>query len=369
MPPTPSVSHLRASRERRGLSQRALAEAAGISRQSLFAIESGGADPSVSVALALAAALELPVEALFGAAPAPAGSVRAELAARAAAGVRVALAFLGERWVAHPLDHSAQGPGLSADGVLRAGGAAGARAQVELLKPPELARDNVLLAGCDPGLGVLADRLNRATGPGRFVWLCVGSGAALEALRARQVHVAGIHLGPNAPAAHKALGGHPVSLVTLARWETGLAVAKGNPRRLTGAGQLSRPGIRLVSRERGAGARLLLERALAASGVEPRRVLGRAREAHSHFEAAFTVAVGAADAAVAMGPAAIALGLDFVPWGSERFDLVLPAESASDPRVVRLREALAGASFRRELGALGGYDTSESGREASAGGP
>src|ERR1700728_1969579 len=57
---------LRMARQTRGLSQQQLAGMAGITRQAVSAVESGHSDPSLRVALALASALGVTVEELFG---------------------------------------------------------------------------------------------------------------------------------------------------------------------------------------------------------------------------------------------------------------------------------------------------------------
>ena len=57
---------LRIARQTRGFSQQQLAGMAGVSRQAVSAVESGHSDPSLRVALALAQALGLSVEQLFG---------------------------------------------------------------------------------------------------------------------------------------------------------------------------------------------------------------------------------------------------------------------------------------------------------------
>jgi DNA-binding XRE family transcriptional regulator len=54
------------ARNRAGLSQQALADRIGIGRQSLLRIEAGNQDPSVSIALAIAAAVHEPIETLLG---------------------------------------------------------------------------------------------------------------------------------------------------------------------------------------------------------------------------------------------------------------------------------------------------------------
>ena len=54
------------ARQTRGFSQQQLAGMAGVSRQAVSAVEAGHSDPSLRVALALAQALGMSVEELFG---------------------------------------------------------------------------------------------------------------------------------------------------------------------------------------------------------------------------------------------------------------------------------------------------------------
>ena len=61
-----SGPRLRLARQMRGFSQQQLAGMAGVSRQAVSAVEAGHSDPSLRVALALAAALGMTVEELFG---------------------------------------------------------------------------------------------------------------------------------------------------------------------------------------------------------------------------------------------------------------------------------------------------------------
>jgi DNA-binding XRE family transcriptional regulator len=62
----PNGAQLRLARQARGLSQQQLAGVAGVTRQAVSAVESGHSDPSLRVALALARALGMTVEDLFG---------------------------------------------------------------------------------------------------------------------------------------------------------------------------------------------------------------------------------------------------------------------------------------------------------------
>jgi putative transcriptional regulator len=59
------ASSLNAVRTERGITQEALAEKVGVSRQTIIAIEKGKYTPSVSLALRLAKAFNMHVEDLF----------------------------------------------------------------------------------------------------------------------------------------------------------------------------------------------------------------------------------------------------------------------------------------------------------------
>jgi molybdate-binding protein len=81
------------------------------------------------------------------------------------------------------------------------------------------------------------------------------------------------------------------------------------------------------------------------------------------MEVAQAIAMGAADAGIAIRSAAAAYGLGFIPLAVERFDLVIPRAMATDPRVERLVDTLGSTTFRRELDTVGGYITRESGHQ------
>ena len=84
--------------------------------------------------------------------------------------------------------------------------------------------------------------------------------------------------------------------------------------------------------------------------------------ARSHHAVAQAVALGAADAGVATRSAAAAFGLHFVPLTEDRFDLCIPQPLLEDERILALLDTLRSDAFRRELGALGGYGVSRTGR-------
>jgi putative molybdopterin biosynthesis protein len=208
----------------------------------------------------------------------------------------------------------------------------------------------------------LAARLNRSSGPGRFIWLPLSSRASLRALGEGETHVAGIHLGrggehDNTAAVRRHLPGQRTCLVTLTTWETVLATRDADLR----PRDLARPDVRIAVREPGSGARAVLERALRSETIAPQKRLRGAIVARSHLEVARMIADGKADAGVTLRATATAHGLAFSPLETERFDLVLPADSRHDRRVARLLDTLTHAGFRAEISSLDGHDPREAG--------
>lgn len=360
------TNRVRERRELLGLSQVALAQAASLTRQSVGAIEAGRATPAVDVALRLARALGCPVEALFGLPEPETLRVEPSEPSRARGSERVALAELGGRWVSYPLARGEAGraaDGLSDKKTKQASG------QVELLGTLAEARENVILMGCAPALSLLADRLNARPGPGRFLWFSRSSTQALEALSRRQTHVAGLHLvdgktgEANVPDVRRQVVPPGVALITLAGWEAGLVTAPGNPHAIRTAESLGQPGLRLVTREAGSGARRLLERELVGAGL-PLRLASSPVQAAGHLEVAHLIALGVGDVGIATQDAALVFGLPFIPLARERYDLAIPLDALTEPRLLRMLDTLSTATFRRELTSLG-YDTGPSGERVA----
>jgi molybdate-binding protein len=195
----------------------------------------------------------------------------------------------------------------------------------------------------------------------------MGSTDALAELARKTVHLAGVHLRDssgvfNLPFLRKHLGRTRTQVVTLAFWEMGLLVARGNPKSIRSVSDLARKDVSIVNREKGSGARGLLDRRLGEAGVRPSEVSGYDRVLRLHTEVGRRVVEGSADAAVAPRSVARLLGLDFIPLETERYDLVLDRALADDHASVnRLLDALSTRAMRREIDALGGYDTTHTG--------
>lgn len=353
-------NHLKRQRKAAGMSQNALAERVGVSRQAILAVEAGRNVPSTSLGLKLAYALGCSVEDIFRLAPE--AGIRAHLAPadrHTDGNARVALGKVGGRWIAHRLP--AHGI-AAADAVITAAGGDDTAVVTPLVDSTSL-DNNILVAGCAPLLGAVGRRVDQRFSDARVTWLPTGNRRSMRLLAAGLVHVAGLHLssdeggGATAKAAKRALPRRRLLVVNLTRWRLGLAVAPGNPMGLETGADLMRTGVRLVRREEGTGAHQLAARLTEGASDEP----GGGPSAAGHREVARMVRSGAADAGITIESAALAEGMDFVPLVNETFDLIVPADIAAGPPVSRLIETLDDPAFRAEVEHLPGYDSSQSG--------
>ena len=289
--------------------------------------------------------------------------------------VRVRLGRVGGTVVATPLP---RGAGVltslvRADGLLVVpagveGHHAGDEVTVELLRGlGEIGRTIVAIGSHDLVLDMAASALRAADPLVTLASSNVGSLGGLVALRDGLCHVAGSHLldpatGENTlPYVDKLLG-EDAAVVRLVHRDQGLIVAPGNPLGLTGIEDLTRPDLRYVNRQRGAGTRALLDHELGRHGLDASAITGYAREEHTHLAVAAAVAAGRADTGLGILAAARAFGLDFVPVAREPYDLVLRASTLDDGLLAPLWTLLARPDFRAEVEALGGYSCAETGR-------
>ena len=366
--PGANGARLRLARQARGFSQQQLAGMAAVSRQAVSAVESGHSDPSLRVALALAQALGMTVEELFGPGEAARPVPALPLAPLPGDQARVALAPVGDQFVALPLTgDTAAGMGFIAAGGLaaRPGLASQTRGPAGPIdvQPIGPARPTLVVAGCDPALPLLATPLSLLDPPVAFAWWPCGSTEALRLAAAGLVHVAGVHLrdarGEYNTAASWLPGGAEV--VGFTAWREGLVTSPALAATVTGLDALARARLRLVNREPGAEARRVLDRERERLGLDPAELPGYHTRAAGHLQVASAVAAGLADAGVASEPAACAYGLGFVPLADERFDLVLPGQHLGSREVQGLLKVLTSPWLLAQLAGLSGYDPSACG--------
>ena len=370
-------TRLRLARQARGLSQQHLAGMAGVTRQAVSAVESGHSDPSLRVALALSDALGMTVEELFGPGD-PAVPVQARpVAAAGAEGSRVALAAVGDGFVALPLHaDTAARAGFGPAGGLVVGGPAsgGTTGDVAMsdgvpgsiaVRPIGPPRPTLVVAGCDPALPLLETPLALLDPPVAFAWWPCGSREALRLAAAGMVHAAGVHQPGHAggyqhyeqDAQVEIPGG--AETVGFTSWREGLVARAATG--IRGLDDVASRGLRMVNREPGAQARALLDQERLRLRLDPAELPGYDGQAAGHLQVASTVAGGVADVGVSSEPAALAYGLNFVPLAEERFDLVIPARYAASREVQGLLKVLASPWLLAQLASLPGYDPARCG--------
>jgi molybdate-binding protein/transcriptional regulator with XRE-family HTH domain len=337
---------LRARRTLRGWSQEELARRSGLSRAGISAIETDRLIPSTAAALALAAALECQVEALFHL-----RDTQSRESSWAWSPLRDPSRYwraaVGESIKLYPAEPTVTGM-VPHDGVYRDGSFQG-----EVEADP---KHTLVMACCDPAAGLLSVELARAAHV-RLIPLPRCSRTALSLIGRGLVHVAGVHLTPadrpggNAGIVRRELGAG-YNLLRVARWEEGIAFAPSL--RLHSVREAVGSNLRWIGREDGSGARQCLDE-LFGDRRPPRRM------ASDHRGVAEAVRGGWADAGVCLRLVSEEAGLDFLPVREEIYDLCFPNRWEGDYRIQALLQVVRSPSYRRALGELPGYDSAETG--------
>ncbi len=370
-------NHLGTLRQKRGISAAQLARTVGVTRQTIYAMEAGSYVPNTAVALRLAQALEVRVEELFSLPQAEPTGLRSEEAMLLPGsetphpGQPVQLCRVNKRLVASP-----PSPVPWYFPMQRRRGCLGFRAgqtrrrmaapMFRFSTPPTIFSNRVLIAGCDPGISVLAHHL-QSSGI-ELVLAHRNSSQSLKLLKDGCVHIAGTHLRDessgesNLPEIGRMFPKNAVAVISFAVWEEGIVTAAGNPKSIKAIDDLARRDVSIVNREKGAGSRALLDSELKRLKIDTKNVRGYGRIAPGHLPAAWQVQSGQADCCIATRAAARVFGLGFVPLVSERYDLAVRRQHLDMPSIQAVLDTLSRSNYRRELESLGGYDTRAAGQ-------
>jgi len=252
----------------------------------------------------------------------------------------------------------------------REGSSAPAHSVAEpVLKPspsPAGAR-SIVITGQDVSLDILAKYIEKSTIRVRPLRAYVGSLDSLFSMYQGQSDVVSTHLFDgdtgeyNIPYIRKLLVGFPYIVVNLVSRTAGFYVQKGNPKQIRSWEDLKKDGIVIVNREKGSGARVLLDEQLRLNGISPRQVKGYGSEESSHLAVAGKVADGQADVGVGIEKAAWLVGVDFVPLIQERYDLVMLNTPENRDYIETIMAILRSSEFQNELRSIRGYDLSRTG--------
>lgn len=226
-----------------------------------------------------------------------------------------------------------------------------------------------LAASHDMALAALRDRLSQADGL-RLDLRFGGSLESLCALAKNECVLAGFHLAEGLDDAGSAEfrrylkpGAH--ALIGVATRTQGLMVARGNPAQILSLADLTRPGVRIVNRQRGSGSRVEFDQLLSGAGIPAASIDGYLNEEFTHLAVAATIAGGRTDAGYGIRAAAAEYGLDFIPLLTERYYLACRKALLAEPSVMQFIALLNGPVFREILAGLPGYGSAITGRSYS----
>lgn len=232
----------------------------------------------------------------------------------------------------------------------------------------EQERPILLAAGSDdPSLGILREIYAKRMTPTSLFWATVGSSAGLAAIRDGVADFALAHLlDPatgeyNLPFIQKTIPSGVV-VVPLFHRELGLLLRPGNPLGLRTLADLTRAGVRMINRQEGSGTRHYIDQEFSRLGIDPEGIKGYDDSISTHLEVGLKILRQEADAGMATKATARLLGLDFIPFTQERFDILIPKERFFSRGIQTLLELVGSREFRSRVEKMGGYDTSESGR-------
>ncbi|MEK3795782.1 helix-turn-helix transcriptional regulator [Paenibacillus sp. FSL R7-0204] len=227
---------------------------------------------------------------------------------------------------------------------------------------------NVVITGQDMSLDILATHLERTLPSTRPLRSYAGSLDSLIAMYQGESDIVSTHLLDgdsgeyNLPYIRKLLVGFSYIVVHLLTRSAGFYVQKGNPLGIRSWGDLRQDGVTLINRERGSGARVLLDEQLRLHGIPSSGLNGYTNEENSHLAVASLVARGGADVGIGTEKAAkIIDGIDFIPLIRERYDLVMVKKPENEAWINAILDILRSEAFRSELSSIHSYDLSATG--------
>lgn len=230
-------------------------------------------------------------------------------------------------------------------------------------------KTSLVITGQDVSLDILAKHIERQTPSLRPLRAYVGSLDSLISMHRGEADIVSTHLLDgdtgeyNLPYIRKLLTGYSLIVMNLVSRSAGLYVQEGNPKQLSGWSDLRTPGLRIANREKGSGARVLLDEQLRLHGIPCRQLIGYEQELSNHLSVAGKVATGEADFGVGIEKAAHMVGgVEFIPLVQERYDLVMLKKPENLPWIEQVIQIVQSESFHRELRPIQGYDLSQTGR-------
>jgi len=290
--------------------------------------------------------------------------------------LRVNLIDKGDQFYAFPLPRGASiySSLAHADGLVRVpenieGFNEGEFIVCELLRSKsELNKRTHIIGSHDLSLGILRDMLKNRFPDHDLISTHVGSMSGIMAFKKGITDLCTTHVLDendkvyNISVVKKYVPDRNWLLVTIAKRTQGLIVQKGNPKSLSGIGDITKDGVTFVNRQVGSGTRILLDAMLKEKGIANNLIKGYEREESSHNAIAILVREGVADTGIAIHAVARAFSLGFIPLAQEDYDLLVSKEFSETERFKSLLDLIRSDEFKKRLHDIGGYNTDDTGK-------
>lgn len=231
---------------------------------------------------------------------------------------------------------------------------------------PSIKRKKLILSGQDVVLDLLGKYIEKNTST-KVLRSHEGSFNGVMSLYNGECDIASLHLYDgdtedyNTPYLKKIFVSHPYILFNLISRRAGFYVQKGNPLQIQSFEDFKTKSLRLINREKGSGARTLLDEQLRIHQIAPSLIEGYNEEERSHLDVASAVANGRADVGIGIEKTSKLVEVDFIPLIRERFDIVLLKTPENQQLIEWVKEILNLEDFQAEVGRLGDYDVSQMG--------
>ena len=227
------------------------------------------------------------------------------------------------------------------------------------LVPPSLVAIGSHCIGVDIAFAMIAEDEPRFLGR----TINVGSMGGFNAIKRKEADLAGVHLQDEKTGEYNipfiATFGleHSAVLVRGYDREQGLIVKQGNPKKIRGIGDLLRPDVSFINRNKGSGTRLLIDRHLAqvasSRGMNledlAKQIQGYGYESKSHSAVAAAVKNDRADVGFGIKTAAEVSKLEFIKLSDEKYDFLIAKERLEKKFVKILISLLGSEKFKSSL--------------------
>ncbi|MFC7392127.1 substrate-binding domain-containing protein [Scopulibacillus cellulosilyticus] len=226
---------------------------------------------------------------------------------------------------------------------------------------------SIIISGQDMVLDMLGSLIEKSHPGYRSLRSYEGSLNSLISMYKGECDIVSMHLFDgdtgeyNIPYVKKILVNDRYIVLNLLSRRAGFYVQQGNPKQIKSWEDLTDSNVKIVNREKGSGARTLLDEQLRIHHISTSTINGYDQEETNHLAVAAAIAQGKADAGVGIEKAAKIVGVEFIPLIKERYDIVLIKSEQNLELIDIIKSHLLSDSFKKEIESIGGYDVSMTG--------